>query len=136
MKTVMLAVVAAFAVGCARPSVPVMTVRGITLNTDATDYGSTFSYHGSIIAPSDAKGMYVAVVSFRLISGGGDEIKKEFATTQYTTIPVVAGSGEFTLGAGYRKKKTSYQEADTWEPARFEVAVVGAFPVTTFTFTK
>jgi hypothetical protein len=101
-------------------------IRGLRLESIESEYATSFWHRASIVALGDsaaASGTYLVVLRVNRISGGNPEL---VSPNPMTVIePVVAGAGDFSWDGGYRSKRTRYQAAETWEPTKIEITVVG-----------
>lgn len=105
-------------------------IRGFATRADESEYATTFSAGGTVIALGDsvvAKKPYIVLVEFKYLSGGDPELTHEPMTTRIATVR--NGTGEIWVQAGYRQKRTSYQAAETWPPKKYEVRIVGYAPL-------
>jgi hypothetical protein len=128
-RTVILGAIVLIVACAPSPHHPKLAVRGLALSTDEMEYASQFRWHGQLVARAEDTGAYIAIVRVRRLSGGDDEVAKAFATPRLLEVPVAGGVGDFSINGGYRRKKTSFQEAETWDPAKFDVTIVGTTPV-------
>lgn len=108
-------------------------VRGLTVRSeDATSYMS-FTHEATLLAHGDSSASlrpYLVMLSVERKSGGGPDLAARFTEPVYVTTPVVGGVGELEFSGGLRDRKTSFQEAETWEPMQIDVRVVGHIPIT------
>lgn len=95
-------------------------VRGLQAVAEEQETYTTFNQKATIVATGkDAKRTYNVVFRVKHISGGDPGSVP--AGNRYTGVLVVDGVGDFTEFSGSRNKKTSYQEAETWQPEQVEL---------------
>ena len=106
-------------------------VRSLALSTKETEYGTTFTREGALVAIGDpaAQRPYLVVLLATQLSGGDPELALD--KEDMFTLPVRDGVARVVLAVGDRQKKTILGEAETWRPADYRVDVVGYIPVVT-----
>jgi hypothetical protein len=97
----------------------------LTIQVDDQSSGFTgFTSKATIVATGpDAKLIYNVLYRVKHISGG--DPAKPVDPNRYTGVLVVDGVGEYAAYLGARNKKTSYQEAETWQPEQVELVQLG-----------
>lgn len=109
---------------------PSFEIRNFALKTEEATYGTTFSYTGTVLARGDddvAKQPYIVAVEYHYLGGGDPE--KQHDSTNVGFVTVMNGAGDLEVGGGYRSKKSSISEGDTWPPPRLTARVLGYVPI-------
>ncbi len=120
------------AVGCNAPSNPDIRfeLRGLKIEATETEYSTSYKFLGTVIAHGDstvASRPYSVLYKVHRISGG-DPSTARATNDDFVGVMVVNGSGDYADYAGSRRKATSYQSAETWEPEKVEVTSVAYSP--------
>jgi hypothetical protein len=113
--------------GCSRepPSKDVQfEVRGMTIQAEESEGFTSFTRKATVVATgADAKLIYNVLYRVKHISGG--DPAKPIDANRYSGVLVVDGVGEYADYLGARDKKTSYHEAETWQPEQVELVQLG-----------
>lgn len=101
------------------------------MEAQESEYSTSFTHKANIVTLGggpETRFPYVVSVRVTRISGGDPE--RSSAYPAEFTIVVRDGIGDLELFGGSRSKKTSYSEAETWEPEKIKVAITGFIRLT------
>lgn len=104
-------------------------VRGLRVDESNGSSFSIFQHRGVVVAMGDSvatRQSYLVLLRIAKTAGGPPDDKTP--KTFQATVVVHDGTGDIEIYGGTRNKKTSFQDADTWQPASYEVDVVGYIP--------
>ena len=120
--------------GCpaASPSPPTVRfeIRGLKVESAESEYSTTFTHKATIVALGDsavAVRPYLVTIRVNRLTGGDPDRAGQYPVD--AVFPVVSGVGDFEAWGGSRPKRTSYQPAETWEPEKLELTIVGFAPM-------
>lgn len=115
-----------FVMGCSVPPEPEVQfeLRGLSISAEESETFTAFTRKGTVVATGkDAKQLYNVLYRVKHVSGG--DPSKVSTSPRFVGVLVFEGVGDYEESAGLRDKKTSYREAETWEPEQVELIPVG-----------
>jgi len=105
-------------------------IRGLSTDVKENSIGTSFFHKATIIAVGDnviAKAPYIVMVRINRLSGGDPATRIQ--NPQYGFFPVVGGVGDFYKYGGMRSNASPFRPAETWEPEKLELTLLGYIPM-------